>query len=113
MPPGSYNLQLYQGDTHHWSFTLWLDSKKTEAADLTGATAKSEIKDKAGGTLLANMTCAVVQPNTVNITFPAALWSGWPSNKNQGVWDLQITYASGDVQTIVAGSVAATQDVTT
>jgi len=113
MPPGAYNLSLYQGDTHHWTFTLWLDSKKTQPANLSGATAKSQIKDKAGGSTLASLTCAVVQPNTVNITFPSSLWSGWPANRNSGVWDLQITYASGDIQTVVAGTITSTQDVTT
>jgi hypothetical protein len=101
---------LYRGDTYRWQFRLWLDTASTQPADLTGATAVSQIRDKPGGTLIAALTCVITLPNLIDATLSAADSAKLPSS---GAWDLQVTYASGDVATVLAGPVNTTSDVTT
>jgi hypothetical protein len=103
-------LTLYRGDTAHWQFILWMDTAKTQPADLTGAAAKAEIRDRAGGALITAISCFITLPNFVNATLSSADSAKLP---NSGAWDLQITYASGDVATVLAGPVNVTSDVTT
>jgi hypothetical protein len=109
MTPGRLPLTLYRGDTYRWRFSLWLDSAQTVPADLSGVTARSDIYDKPGGQFMANIACTVELPNVVNAVLTAADCAKLP---NSGAWDLQITYASGDVATVLAGPVNTTGDVT-
>jgi hypothetical protein len=112
MPPGVYNIGLYRGDTYKAQFALWRDSKKTLESDLTGVLAQSQIRNKLDGTVLAEFACTVTMPNIVDIVLDPSVWTTWPSTTNKGVWDLQLTYADGDVQTVVAGDVSVSLDVT-
>jgi hypothetical protein len=109
MTPGDYPLALYRGDTYKWQFVLWADAGKTTPADLTGVTVKAEIRDRPGGTKIIPMTCAVVMPNKIDATLDASASRAVPAT---GAWDLQLTYPSGDVATVLAGAVTATLDVT-
>jgi hypothetical protein len=106
MIPGSHDLCVYRGDTGRWQFRLWTDEAKTQAADLTGATAKAQIRPGHGGTA-TDMTCTITTPNIIDMTLPAG-----SSPPQRGLWDLEITYASGDVQTVLAGKVTTQMDVT-
>src|SRR5262249_27505728 len=112
MPPGTYALALYEGDTAHWQFKLWTDSAKKVADNLAGATARSEIRDKPNGTVLGELICVITQPNIIDVTFPLALWGSWPADAFKGVWDLEITYPNQIVTTVLAGGVQITPDVT-
>jgi hypothetical protein len=104
-------LSLYRGDTHHWQFRLWDDSKKTDPTDLTGVTASAEVRSRADGTLMMTLVCSVTVPNIVDVELPAAIWDGWAGG-TKGVWDLQLTYGTGRVVTVVGGSVNITADIT-
>ena len=108
--PQQMALNLYRGDCYHWTFTFWTDPDATAPYDLTGATAKAEIRAKPGSAVLATLTCTVVEPNTVEVELltedSAKLSAG------KAVWDLQITYPDGCVKTLVAGGVTVTADVT-
>jgi hypothetical protein len=106
MIPGTYDLCLYKGDTGRWQFRLWTDEAKTQAADLTGATAKAQIRPGHSGSA-TNMTCTITTPNIIDMALPAG-----SSPPARGLWDLEITYASGDVQTVLAGKVTTQGDVT-
>src|SRR5262245_8272811 len=108
--PGVYDLSLYHGDSYRWQFVLWSDAAQTVPLDLTDVTVKAEIRDKPGGSKLAAMTCEVTLPNTVAVVLPASLWTAITFAK--GAWDLQLTYLSGEVHTLLAGSVEVTMDVT-
>jgi len=108
MTPGKYALSIYLGDSYRWQFKLWSDAAKTAAVDLTGVTAKAEIRDKAGGALLGALTCVVTLPNIID----ASITASDTAVLRKGVWDLQLTYAGGDVSTVLAGSVTVTADVT-
>ena len=109
MTPGDLPLNIYRGDTYHWRFTLWTDSNKTVPADLTGVTVKSEIRDKPSGSVIKPIACTIKMPNIIHATLSAAASGALPS---KGAWDLQLTYSSGDVVTVLAGDVAVTPDVT-
>ena len=107
--PAQHALDIYRGDTGHWSFTLWLDDAHTQPYDLSGATAAAEVRAKANGPVLASLVCTISLPNSVAVDLPAAT-SGGLSGK--AVWDLQLTWPDGRVRTVVAGAVTVTEDVT-
>jgi|SRR5215831_44440 len=108
-PAAEFDLDIYRGDTGRWQFTLWQDTAKTIPVNLTGATAKSEIRDRPQGTQISAMACAITLPNIVQVTLSSATSHALPA---KGSWDLQLTYPSGDVNTPVGGNVTVTPDVT-
>jgi len=110
MMPSSYPLTLYHGDSYEWQFKLWLDTGKTVPLDLTDVVAKAEIRDKAGGPYIMEITCTIVIPNIVAGSLSAAACRSLPLGNL--VWDLQLTYPNGAVNTILAGAVSVTPDVT-
>jgi hypothetical protein len=107
--PGNYSLNIYRGDTYHWLFTLYADEDKLVPFDLTGITPKAEIRDKPSGRVIAAIDCPVELPNIIKATLPAAASATIPQGS---AWDLQLTYANGDVSTILAGRVMLTPDIT-
>src|SRR3954471_20471069 len=109
MTPSDYPLNLYRGDTGRWKFILWADEGKTVPVDLTGVIAAAQIRDKSGGQNIIDMTCVIAEPNIIDMTLPATLSKLLPS---KGYWDLQLTYLSGDVMTVVFGKVTVTADIT-
>ena len=110
MIPGTYDLSLYRGDTARGRAVLWHDTDKTQPWDLTGAIAQATIRDRAtGGKFQLAAICTVTLPNIVDLMIPATNAATLPAS---GVWDLQITYPSGDVHSVLRGKVTVTQDVT-
>jgi hypothetical protein len=103
-------LLIYRGDTYRWRFKLWLDTERTVPADLNGAKVVAQIRDRGGGSFIAGMACTINVPNTVVMVLAAHDSAKLPSSS---VWDLQVTYAWGDVATVLAGQVNTTSDVTT
>lgn len=110
MTPGLYPLTLYHGDTYAWRFRCWEDEAKTIEADLTGVVAKAEIRERPGGTVLTELDCTVELPNIVMVRLGIYAWDGW--SKSKAAWDLQLTWPSDDVVTIVAGPVVVESDIT-
>lgn len=110
MTPSNYPLKIYRGDTYRWRYTLWADTAKTQPVDLTGAAVTAEIRDKPGGALLTSLACVVTLPNIIDATLTATASAGLPADG--GNWDMQLTYPSGDVSTIISGRVEVTADVT-
>lgn len=101
---------MYRGDSAHWTFTLYTDAAHTQPFDLTGATAEAEVRSKTNGPVLTALVCTITLPNVVDVDLPAAA-SGTLTGK--AVWDLQLTWDdTGKVQTVVAGAVNVTEDVT-
>lgn len=88
---------------------MWADSNQSIPADLTGATVKAEIREKSAGTIIVPLSATIVQPNLVNISITPIDYVTCPS---KGVWDLQLTFADGKVQTPIAGAVTVEGDVT-
>jgi hypothetical protein len=108
--PGTYNLTLYRGDSYHWQFQLWANEAQTDPADLTDVTTKAEIRTQPGGTDIIELATSVELPHIVHMDFTVDLWEPWL--KAIGRWDLQLTYPSGDVHTVLAGAVNVTGDIT-
>ena len=104
----TYALWPYRGDTFRRRFVLWADAAKTTPADLTGATVAAEIRSAPGATPITTIACSLTVPNLVDLVLAPTLTAGLPD----GAWDLQITYASGDVQTVVKGAVKPDGDIT-
>ena len=109
--PFDYPLDnLYRGDTKRWTFELFADAARTIPADLAGVVAAAQIRDKTdGGSFVADLACTITQPNIVNLTLDPELSRTLPK---KGVWDLELTYPSGDIYTVVKGTVAVTPDTT-
>lgn len=107
MQPANLPLDLYRGDSGRMRVTL-LD-KAQQPIDLTGAVAKAEIRDRPAGTTIILLTCVITLPNIIDVTLSAEDSHKLPS---KGVWDLQLTFASGEVKTPLAGQVLVTTDVT-
>jgi hypothetical protein len=111
MNPGTYNLNIYRGDTDRRQFKLWTDKARTQPADLTGVTVIATIRDKiSGGSYVLLPSCAITLPNIIDMVTTSLQSTGLPITG--GVWDLQLTYPSGDVTTVLKGVVLLTQDVT-
>jgi hypothetical protein len=107
--PGQYPMKLYRGDTYRWQFVLRDDEGKTQPTDLTGVVPKAEIRDKPSGAIKATIGCTITAPNIIDAVLLAADCALLPA---KGAWDLQLTYADGDVATVLAGTVDVTLDVT-
>ena len=109
MTPGVYDLRLYRGDTARWEFVLWHDAARTVPVNLAGATAAGQIRDNAdSGQVIAELVCTI-SGNTVSVTLPT---DAAANLHPRGMWDLQLTWPSGDVQTVVSGGVYVRSDVT-
>lgn len=109
MMPATLPLTLYRGDTARWQFKLWADTDKTDPVDLQDVTPKAEIRDKPSGTKISELDCEVELPNIINMSLSPAGSRALPA---KGYWDLQLTYSSGDIATVLAGGVTVTPDIT-
>jgi hypothetical protein len=107
MQPATLPLDIYRGDTLRLQFKFW--DQAQNPLDLTGVVAKSQIRDRPAGTTISDLICTVTLPNIIDLFLPS---NGSQSLPPAGVWDLQLTYASGDVKTPLAGPVTVTPDVT-
>jgi hypothetical protein len=107
MQPASLPLALYRGDT--FRLQIALTDQLGVPIDLTGVVAKSEIRDRPAGAVIVPFQCTVMLPNIISLALLTADSHNLPP---QGVWDLQLTYLSGDVATPLAGPVTVTPDVT-
>lgn len=110
MIPADYNLTLYRGDTGRWQFKLWSDNAKTQPIDLAGVAADATIRDKPTfGSYATALDCTITAPNIIDMVLTAEQSRDLPA---KGVWDLQLTYPSGDIVTPLKGTVVVTQDIT-
>jgi hypothetical protein len=105
--PTQVNLSVYQGD----DFLLKIVVDDTlSPIDLTTYTAKAEIRAIAGGpTVLATFDVTIVDAVTLMLHLThddSALLAG------NGVWDVELTDATGMVTTLAAGAVILVKDVT-
>ena len=105
----SYPLRIYRGDSYRWRFVLWADPDRSVAVDLTGVVVGAEIRTGSGTTPIYAIAIAVTLPNIIDLSLSAAASAQVPA---AAIWDLQLTYPSGDVQTVVNGPVSVKGDVT-
>ncbi len=105
--PKEYHLTIYRGDSYRWQYVLWLDSARTQPVDLTGVTVAAALRQSSTTTPLA---CTVTD-NTIDVVLVPAT-SAALAVTSSGRWDLQLTYPTGDIKTIVAGTLTVRGDVT-
>ena len=106
-------LVLYRGDTYRVDVLLWADSEKTQPIDLTGATAAAEVRYAPGDPAILTLSCAIATPNTIHIELWPEAWADFDwFTLMDAKWDLQLTWPTGDVTTIIAGPVHIRADVT-
>jgi hypothetical protein len=110
MMPSEYGLKLYHGDSYSWQFKLWLDEGKTAPLDLTGVVPKAEIRFEPGGAVIVTFVTEVVLPNIIAMSLSSTQCQALEIAPH--IWDLQLTYPSGSVNTILMGTVEVTADVT-
>lgn len=106
--PAYFSLEFYRGDDFRKQFRLWADKKKTIPADLTGAEASADIRAAPMALPAASLEC-VITGNVIDVSLPGPDTILVPKN---GYWDLQITYASGEIRTVVAGGVSVRPGIT-
>lgn len=110
MQPATLPLEIYRGDSARLQVRVWRGSNASkQPADLTAVVVKSEIRDRPAGGRIVAFDCVVTLPNIIDMTLSAHDSRKLPL---QGAWDLQLTYASGDVRTLLAGPVTVIADVT-
>ncbi len=83
--------------------------------DLTGATARMQIREQVGGAVLLELTTengglAITGPGTLTRTLSATQTAAltW----TDGVYDLEVEYADGTVQRYLQGAVTVSREVT-
>ena len=108
--PASKPLDLYRGDTFPLAARIWTDAIDGTPADLTGVEARAELRADPGDALILAMACTVELPNIVHVNIAADAWPDAVPAKAR--WDLELTYPSGAVRTILAGPVRIVDDVT-
>jgi hypothetical protein len=115
--PATYNLNIYQGDT--FAFTFRLRSTNPDGSlgayvNLTGCTAKSQIRD-GSGTLIVELTAEILDQSTTlgGVTLSLTHDQTAALEVESGLlWDVQITTAGGVVTTYLKGTVTVTAEVT-
>jgi len=104
--PERVDLELYRGDDF-W-VVLSVSPAMGQAFDLTGATARSQIREEYDSETAFEMEASIDEQvvtvhltNQVSATLPAC-----------GVWDCQVTLSDATVRTLVAGAVTVSPQVT-
>jgi hypothetical protein len=122
--PASQDITIYQGDT--WDDLFFRVRNRVynsstgeyEAGsyvDLTGYTAKAEIRPTPGGNLIVAMTVTLsnqsTTPGGVLLSLTPTQTAGLPTSG--GVYDVQLTSGAGVKRTYLAGKVTVIPEVTT
>ncbi|GII83305.1 hypothetical protein Ssi03_12950 [Sphaerisporangium siamense] len=111
---GTYRFKMDQGSTVRRPLR-WL--RNGEPMDLTGATARMEIRTAAGGALLHRLDTTNGgitlggTAGTILIYIPAAVSSAW--TVLQGVYDLEVVFPNEDVTRLLQGNFSVSAEVTT
>lgn|SRR5262245_12974996 len=104
--PVPLNLVLYTGDS--FRMTLTLTNADGTATNLTGAQVLSQIRPEAASGTVSAAFHIGIQGNVITMDL---IPSEIKSLAGAYVFDTQVTYSDGWVQTLVAGPVNFTQDV--
>jgi hypothetical protein len=109
--PASFPFNFYRGDSYKYRFKLWQDSAKTIPYVLDDAldSAVAQIRDKPGGLNITELDVTIVEPNFVDVEITSEMTK---TMVVKGVWDLEITFANGDVYTPIKGQTSVEADVT-
>jgi len=105
--PVTVDLNIYAGDD--FSFTVTVTNADGSTPNLTGQTAKAEVRVTPGdATALVTFTCTIAT-NVITLTLPHTASTGLPAAT---VYDCQLTDSGGAITTLIAGKITSTADVT-
>lgn len=107
---GEQPLFIYRGDSRSWAFALWADDDRTEPYDLTGVSARAQIRrDPADpGAAPVDLLVEIELPNVIRVHLTAAASARTAS----GRWDCPLTWPDGRVLTPLKGPVTVEANVT-
>lgn len=110
-----YQLEIMQGADK--TLTLVLTDNNDAAVDLTGYTAKLEIRDRAGGSVISTLTSTPAAGITINAASGQIVlaWTAAQTvlfNFDKAVYDLFITASGGTKTCIIRGEVTLIPRVT-
>ena len=105
--PSAVDLVLYQGDDTYLDLSV---TSSGSPADLTGCTAKCQIRVNPAATAVLAELDATIAGSVIHLhlshTDAAGLLPG------AAVWDCQLTDSAGNVSTVAAGAVTVAAEVT-
>lgn len=109
------NLIISQGADNEYVFRYSQEvNGEPTPVNLTGHTARAQIRNKPGGTLYLDITdITLTQSGIILIRIPALATEGqeWYSRKS-GVWDLELVDSQGGVVRFASGGVQISMNVT-
>ena len=111
--PVNRNLNIYQGDSFALVFRLRTRTPQgtTQPINLTGATAKAQIRNKTTEALVVEFQ--VDFPNRMNGEVRISLTPEQTSAlKENARWDVQVSFSDGTVRTYLKGNVTLGKQVT-
>lgn len=114
--PLAYDLHYYRGDTYRRTVRISdinEDGTQGEPKDLTGCTVLAQVREYYDGKVLSVIN-TTINPDQVEFTgyLDLELDTHMTDLEGQvGIWDLQITWPSGDVYTYLKGNVTCKLDV--
>lgn len=102
----AYTIRIHQGAT--WAFSLILTDDNGTAIDLTGYTAKMEIRDMPGGTVFSTLTSSpaagiTITAATGEIDFALTAAQSAALTFGRGQYDIKITSSGGTVTYLLKG----------
>lgn len=106
--PAVVDLNIYQGDDLVLDVTVMDNAVPPAPFDLTGYTAEAQLRAATDSVSSVDMT-ATVLANVVTVTLAAADSATLPL---KGVWDVQVTSATGVITTLAGGKFTLYGDVT-
>lgn len=111
--PATYNIEIFQGSYFFRQF-VYKVGEPAVPYDLTGCTARAQIRASFNTPILASFNCAITDPTNgvIQIDMDATTTASIQSLK--GVWDLEIVPPLGETRVfrLVMGSVLVSREVT-
>ena len=109
--PGSYNITIYQGD--RVEFIVKLENENTPI-DLTGYTAKAEIRMSSGNKLVGYFDCTILDQSTntgeIRLILPPSRSETVPPYSLS--WDLQLSTGPEHNRTVLQGKFVVKKETT-
>lgn len=110
--PQNYDLTIYEGDAV--KFTVSVKDAANAAVNLTGYTAKAQLKTSFTDASPVEFVCTITTPTdgVVSVYLAPATTATLIAGESY-IWDFQLTEPGGDVRTYLAGDVTVIPEVTT
>lgn len=107
--PANFDLELYKGD--YLPFRLILRDSAGVPIDLTGYTARAQIRDYIDSTVVFEFALTITPTTgTIDVILNSPISSGLLPGSY--IWDIQVTNPSGNTRTHIAGDVKVYDEVT-